>query len=83
MKKLVFSFILLIFISASSGAQNRKAVKKSHSTKKNYRVHKRIKKDSVKAMNDPMTSIWIHGKDSSRQASGNPAIKKQGRKKRP
>ena len=83
MKKMVFSFILLIFIAGSSGAQTLQTVKKSRTAKKTMRVHKRVKKDSVKALNDPMTSIWIHGKDSSKQATGNPPIKKQVRKKRP
>jgi len=76
MKKISLLFMLLVFVTGFSYAQSTQPVSKKHSIKKNHptrtpRAHRIVKaagKDSVKAMNDPMTKIWIHGEDTTKTA---------------
>jgi hypothetical protein len=97
MKKISLLFMLLVFVTGFSYSQSSQPGNKKHPIQKNHptgtprRAHRMVKaggKDSVKAMNDPMTKIWIHGEDTTKTATpvtrkpstrstGKPALKKR------
>ena len=97
MKKISLFFMLLVFVTGFSYSQSNQPGKKKHPLKKIHstgtpqRAHRLVKaggKDSVKAMNDPMTKIWIHGEDTTKtvtpvtrkpstRITGKPALKKR------